>query len=127
MIGVLGVKINSVSMPAHASEASFTAKRFILRKKKKQQQQYSCNKKGHKTNYINLCLSIDFIQTSLHFVDNGCHEFFTSKNFRIFDSLFIRNELMIIFILPLVTGHELCIFQLLAFKQSFLSYFVFEG
>lgn len=75
----------------------FTLKGVYSGKKKKKNN--TAVTEGHKTNYINLCLSIDFIQTSLHFVDVDVMNFSLLRTLGC-DRLFIRNEFMIIFILP---------------------------
>lgn len=90
-------------------------------RKKKNNNNNTAVTEGHKTNYINLCLSIDFIQTSLHFVDVDVMNFSLLRTLGC-DSLFIRNELkQLSLFFHLDLGHELCIFQLWL-KAEFLSY-----
>lgn len=101
MIGAW-VKINSAphALPCSGKHPLYLKRNLFWGKKKnKIKQNNTAVTEGHKTNYINLCLSIDFIQTSLHFVDVDVMNFSLLRTLG-WDRLFIRNEFMIIFILP---------------------------
>lgn len=97
MIGAW-VKISSAphALPCSGKHPLYLKRSLFWEKEKKNNTAVT---EGHKTNYINLCLSIDFIQTSLHFVDVDVMNFSLLRTLGC-DSLFIRNEFMIIFILP---------------------------
>lgn len=96
MIGVW-VKINSAphSLPCSGKHPLYL-KRILLWEKENPNTAVTG---GHKNNHINLCLSVDFIQTSLHFVDVDAMNFSPLRTLGC-DRLFIRNHFMIIFILP---------------------------
>lgn len=89
-------KFGSASSALLWQNTPFTLKQPLYSRQKNPQ--YGCNRR-HKKHYINLCLSIDFIQTSLHFVDVDIMNFSLLRALGC-DGLFIRNEFMIIFILP---------------------------